>query len=57
MVCQVSAHVKLLFLKILIILVCGDGIKEGKESCDDGNTNNNDGCSKDCEIEYSYSCI
>jgi cysteine-rich repeat protein len=24
--------------------VCGNGIKEGAEECDDGNTNNNDGC-------------
>ncbi len=28
--------------------VCGNGIKEGNEQCDDGNTNNNDSCSNLC---------
>ncbi len=28
---------------------CGDGIKEGTEECDDGNTNNWDECSNDCK--------
>jgi len=31
--------------------VCGDGIKEGDEECDDGNNDNFDGCSSTCEIE------
>lgn len=26
------------------------------EECDDGNTNNNDGCSSTCEIEDGYFC-
>jgi len=31
---------------------CGDGIQQGNEQCDDGNTDDNDGCSATCEIEY-----
>ncbi len=31
--------------------VCGDNVIEGIEQCDDGNTNNGDGCSDICEIE------
>ena len=31
--------------------VCGDGFLRGKEECDDGNRDNNDGCSADCRRE------
>jgi cysteine-rich repeat protein len=31
--------------------VCGNGILEGAEECDDGNTNNGDGCSSNCAAE------
>ena len=31
--------------------VCGNGIIEGDEECDDGNTSNFDGCTFDCEVE------
>ena len=30
---------------------CGDGIVSATEQCDDGNSDSNDGCSADCEIE------
>jgi cysteine-rich repeat protein len=30
---------------------CGNGRVEGAEQCDDGNTANNDGCSKTCQLE------
>ena len=30
---------------------CDDGIVNGVEECDDGNTTNGDGCSGDCTIE------
>ncbi len=32
--------------------VCGNGIKETGEQCDDGNTLNGDGCSANCIIEF-----
>jgi len=30
---------------------CGNGIKEEQEACDDGNLNNKDGCSADCQSD------
>jgi cysteine-rich repeat protein len=33
------------------IAVCGDGILGVGETCDDGNTNDGDGCSSTCQIE------
>ncbi len=37
--------------------VCGDSLIVGGEVCDDGNTQNGDGCSADClAIEYAYYC-
>jgi RHS repeat-associated protein len=32
--------------------ICGDGILEGFEECDDGNTIDGDGCSAQCRQEY-----
>ncbi|MBI5055620.1 MAG: DUF4215 domain-containing protein [Nitrospirae bacterium] len=32
--------------------VCGDGTLQPSEQCEDGNTNNNDGCSSNCMNEY-----
>ncbi len=32
---------------------CGDGIVDGTEQCDDGNTASDDGCSASCETEAS----
>ena len=31
--------------------VCGDGMREGSEACDDGNTDDGDGCSAACVVE------
>ena len=36
--------------------VCGDGNVEAPEECDDGNTNNGDGCSDSCEVEEGWDC-
>jgi len=35
---------------------CGNGIFEGPEQCDDGNTTEGDGCAPDCSIEFLYQC-
>ena len=36
---------------------CGDGVVDSGESCDDGNTMAEDGCSSDCmKIETDYTC-
>src|SRR6202142_16981 len=35
---------------------CGDGIIEGSETCDDGNSVPGDGCSGVCQIEPGYTC-
>jgi cysteine-rich repeat protein len=32
---------------------CGDDIVNGNEECDDGNTDNGDGCASDCRVESS----
>jgi len=37
-------------------VVCGDGIIEGAEACDDGNTNSGDGCSSTCTLECGWEC-
>ena len=33
------------------VVVCGDGLTQGTEECDDGNTASNDGCSATCTDE------
>jgi fibro-slime domain-containing protein len=35
---------------------CGDGIRQRGEGCDDGNTDNNDGCSLACQVEANWEC-
>jgi cysteine-rich repeat protein len=37
-------------------LGCGNGVLAGGESCDDGNTNSGDGCSRTCKLEPGYDC-
>jgi cysteine-rich repeat protein len=36
--------------------VCGNGVVEPGEQCDDGNTDNGDGCSSTCQLEQPVSC-
>lgn len=35
---------------------CGDGVKSGTETCDDGNTTAGDGCNATCAVETGYTC-
>ena len=39
------------------IPVCGDGIKNSNEGCDDGNTTTSDGCSWQKAFSYSIKTI
>ena len=36
--------------------ICGDGLNLGQHECDDGNTEDGDGCSKDCKLETGFVC-
>src|SRR5262249_3660009 len=35
---------------------CGDAMLTLGEFCDDGNTDDNDGCSADCHVEAGFAC-
>jgi cysteine-rich repeat protein len=35
---------------------CGNGVVEGAEGCDDGNTTGGDGCSSTCRVESCHVC-
>jgi cysteine-rich repeat protein len=35
---------------------CGNGVLEAGESCDDGNQEDNDGCSATCTVESGFAC-
>ena len=41
----------------ICITQCGDNIKAGTESCDDGNLIDGDGCQKDCGFEPGWYCV
>ncbi|MDD5075252.1 MAG: DUF4215 domain-containing protein, partial [Candidatus Peribacteraceae bacterium] len=38
------------------VTVCGDGILNAEEECDDRNTRNGDGCTASCSVETGYVC-
>ncbi len=42
---------RIVFFENQPLLLCGDGIREGGESCDDGNVTSGDGCASDCTCE------
>lgn len=37
-------------------IVCGNGVKESGEACDDGDTDSGDGCSQTCAVETGWAC-
>jgi len=41
-------------LKISFVELCGDGIREGAETCDDGNAASSDGCTSYCALEPGH---
>ncbi len=38
------------------LIVCGDGVKQGLEECDDSRPASGDGCSSTCTVETGYTC-
>jgi cysteine-rich repeat protein len=36
--------------------VCGDGVLDPGEACDDGNASDGDGCSSHCTVEQGFTC-
>jgi len=36
--------------------ICGDGVKDWNEACDDGNQTDGDGCSITCGVESGFAC-
>jgi cysteine-rich repeat protein len=53
-------HQALLITLSLVLVsvapVCGNGVLEGSEQCDDGNLVTGDGCSATCQLETYYRC-
>ncbi|MFO0592753.1 MAG: EGF domain-containing protein [Polyangiaceae bacterium] len=43
-------------LKKCVATPCGDSLKSGPETCDDGNTTPGDGCSAECQQEPGWTC-
>jgi cysteine-rich repeat protein len=41
---------------IIVLNACGNGNVETDEQCDDGNSQNGDGCSSSCDVEVGYEC-
>ncbi|MEM9192756.1 MAG: DUF4215 domain-containing protein [Myxococcota bacterium] len=41
----------------ITVVSCGDSLLGAGEDCDDGNTNNDDGCSSSCEVEANFACV
>jgi cysteine-rich repeat protein len=36
--------------------ICGDGLMLGYFECEDGNSNNDDGCDSSCKVEQCWEC-
>ena len=39
-----------------ICSMCGNGVREAAELCDDGNTVSGDGCAQQCVVEAGWAC-
>jgi fibro-slime domain-containing protein len=42
---------------LCVSMICGNGILEGSEECEDGNTTPGDGCTDSCKLEAGWSCL
>jgi len=38
------------------LAICGDGVRDIGEECDDGNVLSGDGCSTTCTVEDKWQC-
>ncbi|MDI3281758.1 DUF4215 domain-containing protein [Polyangium sp. 15x6] len=52
----VAANNTATFLTTTLAPVCGNGVVEIGEGCDDGNTTAGDGCSSTCQVQPGYTC-
>lgn len=55
--CYVCDAGLVLMAGMCVPAVCGNAIREAQEECDDGDTNNGDGCSDGCMIEAGSYCF
>jgi len=51
-----SAEIQHHEVECVSIAVCGDGVAEHAEGCDDGNLTAADGCSASCQVEAGFTC-
>lgn len=57
-VCQIAvANNASTVWTITNLTVCGNGITESGETCDDTNTTDGDGCSSTCAVESGFTCL
>ena len=54
--CSVECMIDVSGCVVAEVSVCGDGVIQAGESCDDGDDDAKDGCSPVCEIEPGYVC-
>lgn len=43
-------------MDLCVPVVCGNGLRETGEQCDDRNVRDGDGCSSTCQVELGYTC-
>ena len=51
-----ASLVSVLVLESSAYAVCGNGVLDSGEACEDGNTTNGDGCDDTCAIESGWDC-